>query len=140
MKFADLLTCNPGVSPSLEQQEASRRFPDLVRASHLRLWSAEQVSPNIALRLIIGTACYSVPDLQLLDRMNERLGQPDNRHVLVEVFDAGSCQSQAETATRIPGLGKVFYTPVVGLWRDGCLSASTQGFHARKMIEELLYL
>jgi hypothetical protein len=140
MKFAELLKARPGVSPPQQQQEAIRHFPDLVKASNLRLWPSEDASQVPHLRLVVGTACWSVPDLELLDRINEKLGEVATQGIHIEVFDAGSGVSLADIAVRVPGLPKIFHTPVVGVWRDGHLSSSEQGARARKLIEHLLSL
>jgi hypothetical protein len=87
--------------------------------------------------LVVGIACWSAPDLELLDRMNDRLDRMVSQSILVEVFDAGSGLSLADIAVRVPSLGILFHTPIVGVWRDGYFSSSQQGAGARKMLEEL---
>jgi hypothetical protein len=70
-------------------------------------------------RVLIGVAPYSGYDLKLLEALNELPLDPISDRI--DVFDVLACQTQEDFEKYIPGIGKVYQTPVVGIWEQGRL-------------------
>jgi hypothetical protein len=85
--------------------------------------------------LLIGVATYSLGDLELLDQVQDFLAKKPAMHDLsVEVFDVSECRKHGDFKNYIPSLGKVFQTPVAGLWDRGELREQKTGAAARELI------
>ena len=137
MRFVDLLL-PPSPSPTDQQLEASRKFPELVAASHLHLWRPGDPIHSGGLRLLIGiSASYAVKELELLDMIDAALlGGPEK--VCVDVFDLATCRAQEDVRLFFPGITKVVQTPILGIWSLGHLTEVIQGFYARERALALL--
>ncbi|MFO0841710.1 MAG: hypothetical protein U0797_04810 [Gemmataceae bacterium] len=69
---------------------------------------------------MIGVATWSVQDMRWLDALSGWATLHPNL-VRIDVFNVAECKSPQEFAHYIPEIGKVFNTPVVGLWFGGHL-------------------
>lgn len=85
-------------------------------------------------RIVVGVAPYSRPDMQLLDALLEKAEQDDEFRERLQIFDVLECASMADFDKHIPGLGNVYQTPVVGIWRDGLLYRKAWGGKARQLL------
>jgi hypothetical protein len=133
-KFADLLLKTSG-NPGQAQQLAAELFPRLVATSKMKLWRTGDPFSNVGSRILIGIAAsYSIPDLQLLDEINNRLGGASNISEQVDVFDVSDCKEMKDFENYIPGIGNVYATPVIGYWENGVLKESLSGFRARNWL------
>jgi hypothetical protein len=132
-QFRFLLQPERAPWPPDEQADAERRFPDTVARSHLRLWSPGQAIPARGKRLLVGVATYSPSDLRLLGQIDEAVSR-GTVPVQVEVFSTRLCPAHEDLDRYIPGIGKVFQTPVVGLWEDGVLRDRAWGKAGRDLI------
>jgi hypothetical protein len=47
-----------------------------------------------------------------------------------------SCKSQADFESCLPGIGKVFQTPVVGIWSNGRLTEKASGHDAVRALRD----
>jgi hypothetical protein len=107
-------------------------FPELVaRNSRLHLWEPDAPIPSTGRRLLIGVATWSGYDMALLDLLGQ---ETVSDSVRIEVFDTAQCHSQADFDRIIPGIGRVFHTPVVGLWVDGVLTENASGAAGRDLV------
>jgi hypothetical protein len=89
---------------------------------------------------LIGVATYSEPDLRLLDLLGEVLERGDENAPDIEVFNTLDCHSPDDFDKYIPGIGKVFQTPVVGAWQNGVLKAKASGQSARDLLGQMYQL
>jgi hypothetical protein len=81
---------------------------------------------------LIGVAPYSAYDLKLLEVLNELPLDPASDRI--DVFDVLACQKQEDFEKYVPGIGKVFQTPVVGIWGNGKLEETNSGHSAREQL------
>ncbi len=95
--------------------------------------------PNRGRRILLGVASYSLPDLALLDTLNEADGQ-GSIWPRLDVFNVLECKSVQDFERYVPGLGKVFQTPVVGYWEDGVLKENAWGKAGRDLLAKVLNL
>jgi len=101
----------------------------------MHLWvPGDEISTNVD-RLLIGVATYSTADLKLLDAVNRWLaGRTDIR---VDTFDVLDIVHPSDFEKYIPGIGRVYQTPVAGLWAGGVLAEAGSGIAARRMLERM---
>lgn len=108
----------------------------MLAAINLRLWS-----PSMPIRadgewVLIGIATWSAYDLDLLDRLAAKLAGL-KRNAIIDIFDVDECKSMEDLERYVPGIGRVFQTPVVGVWHDGTKVDSAWGAAGRKLLAEL---
>ena len=85
-------------------------------------------------RILIGVASWSRYDLELLDRLHAHVR--DCVHPAIDVFDVDECHNFEDFERYVPGIGRVFSTPVVGVWRNGVLVSSAWGFKGRQLLAQ----
>src|SRR5262245_12157703 len=108
------------------QKQLDALFPVAVADSPLRLWAPGDPIPSTGRRLLIGVATWSAQDLALLDGVADSLEIPAPG-LTIEVFNVADCTSPAAFERYIPGISRVFHTPVAGVWSDGQLIESASG-------------
>jgi len=136
LSFRELLEPIDGFSPGKLQEQASKRFPNVVESSHMEIWrpNDSQFEPHDQ-DVLIGVATYSLEDLKLLDEIEQRLSvhsAPER----ISVFDISAFTEMEDFERLLPGIGKVFQTPVVGFWRNGQLTERLSGAAARDWLVE----
>jgi hypothetical protein len=87
--------------------------------------------------LLVGVAVWSGYDMNLLDHLDQAVNGGARADLVVYVFDADSCSSDAQFEAIIPGIGFVHHTPVVGHWEGGKLVEKACGFHGRQIVARL---
>jgi len=120
-------------SLGLSQKNLDARFPSVVSTSPFRLWSPGNPIPAKGKRLLIGVATWSAYDMKLLDAVSQALQRPV-LDLTVEVFNVADCSSPEAFDQYVPGIGRVFQTPVVGLWSDGNLVDKATGRAGRELV------
>jgi hypothetical protein len=120
-------------SLGLGQQKLDERFPAIVSASPLRLWSPGNPIPATSKRLLIGVATWSAYDMQLLDAVSQAL-QRSPFDLTIEVFNVADCHSPEAFEEYVPGIGRVLQTPIVGLWSDGMVVDKATGRAGRELV------
>jgi hypothetical protein len=115
------------------QKQLDALFPPVVAASPLRLGTPGEAIQAAGRRLLIGVATWSQSDLQLLDTVADAL-LAGRLTIIAEVFNVADCRAPADFEYSIPGLGRVYQTPVAGLRSDGELSQTASGKAARELI------
>ena len=85
-------------------------------------------------RLLVGIASYSEPDLELAERLIKLPHVPDH---VIEFFNVLDIKDMQGFEDYIPGVGNVWGTPVVGLWRDGIIERAAHGADARRLLQGL---
>jgi hypothetical protein len=113
-------------------------LPSLVAAGPFGLWRPDDPIPASGRRLLLGVATWSVHDMELLDEL-ARVLQAGCQSIIVDVFNVVHCSSPADLERFTPGVGKVFHTPVVGLWVDGELKATAAGKAGRDLLARSVY-
>lgn len=132
--FSQALT-SPGQregSLGLSQKDLEDRFPSVVSTSPFRLWSPGNPIPAKGKRVLIGVATWSAYDMKLLDAVSQVL-QRSPLDLMVDVFNVADCSSLESFERYMPGIGRVFQTPVVGLWSDGQLVDKATGRSGREL-------
>lgn len=115
---------------------AGRQFPAVVAASPFRIWSlGDPVAPGC--RLLIGVATWSGYDMQLLDVLAEALSREPAGKPTIEVFDIQECRRVEDFSQYVPGGLPVLQPPIVGLWQDGRLEWSAEGYAARDRVARM---
>jgi hypothetical protein len=131
-RFLDLMS-----DPRLDPADTNRRFRERVAASPFRLWSPGAPIPEGGVRLLVGIATWSAYDLRLLDLIEETPRANWPTPLVLELFNTDDCRSLDDFDHYVPGLGQVFHTPVVGLWRDGRLTEKAEGYAARDLVARM---
>jgi hypothetical protein len=134
-RFMTLFWSYRELSPGEQQRAVHREFPAVVAQSPFRLWRPGDSVPGNGIRIRIGVATWSGYDMRLLDVLAEgvlRAPAP-----AMEVFDTADCCQQADFEKYIPDIGDVYQTPVVGIWQDGRLEWSGQGYEARERVARM---
>jgi hypothetical protein len=116
---------------------ADRQFPELVARSPFRLWQPGDPVPSQGIRLLVGVATWSGYDMRLLDVTAEALARNAAKAPVVEVFNTADCGNLRDFRAYIPNLRHLFHTPAVGIWRDGQLSWSGEGYEARDQVARM---
>lgn len=118
-RFTALLEFAEGQSPAVAQRKARSGFPGRVSKSRLKLRRRSAPLAGGGKQFLIGVATWSAEDLQLLDELDEALDQVAGKRPDVQVFDVVDCERMSDFVEFIPGIGEVYGTPVVGVFRDG---------------------
>jgi hypothetical protein len=139
-KFLDLLEKGEGLSIAEQKRQASKQFSQKLSASNFRAWSPDDPIMPRGKRMLIGIAPYSHLDLRLLDILDNALGKVATNQIRVEVFNVLECATMEDFDRYIPALGKVFQTPVAGIWIDGELKEKAWGRDARELIKRIFDL
>jgi hypothetical protein len=84
---------------------------------------------------LIGIAFYSRDDLEFLDRIVAARGETASNVKEIIVFDVLGCKTMDDFEKLIPGIGLVYQTPVVGIWRDGELVEKGVGAKGRMLLK-----
>lgn len=133
--FADLssLLWRSPTDGAAAQRRVDELFPSVAAAQAFRNWAPGDPVDDHGQRLLIGVATWSAPDMQFLDSL---AASPPP--ITIDVFTVAECRSMADFERYVPGIGTVFHTPVVGLWRDGQLVSTASGFPARDLVSRVL--
>jgi len=123
--------------PGQQQREAARRFEHMFRGQGLYLWGSKPKDPHRKL-IVIGVSTASLLDMELMDELAASSRLWILNGVRVEAFNVYYFQTLREFEQRIPGLGKVYQTPVVGVCEKGEWTTRATGHSARKFIEDFI--
>jgi|ERR1700733_10600791 len=140
-KLADLFTEKSHL-PIAEQKDYVRlRLPEMLSGSHLNLWRIGDPVITLPRRVLLGIATWSLYDLKLLDSLAESLDLAHAGEERVDVFDVdeevdSKVLLEHHFEKYIPGIGKVFNTPFVGIWENGVLNQKGSGAEGRKLIAD----
>lgn len=128
--FLDLLTGRPDLGHVERQRLAEAEFPSLVEQSHMEVWRAGDAWPPTGQQVIwIGVAIWSMYDMELLDLLEATLAK-ESRGEKIYLFDIDSF-GEFDFEKHLPGIGKIFHTPIVGNWNNGVLEDRLSGAKAR---------
>lgn len=125
--FSSLLKFDKGKPPGDAQKRAQLAFPKRVSRSSLILRKAGGRLPSTARCFILGIATYSADDLKLLDDIEESLQDRGSDAVRIDVFDVVDCRQMSDFSRYIPGIERVYRTPVIGVFVDGKLIDQATG-------------
>lgn len=143
MKFTDLL--KPQIARTSEEMDEIVRSQDLGRRLFLQMlqehgfreWRPGGTVPQNGLRLLLGLASYSYPDLALVQRLVDTV---ESRAFLgvIEFFDMLNVLTVEDLRNYIPGIGTPVQTPVAGLWVDGELVQRAAGANSWSVVSMFL--
>ena len=105
-RFSSLLEPRSEMSVGQQQRDAAEHLAGLLRESRLHLWQPGDPVPNRGRRILLGVASYSLPDLALLDTLNEA-DEQGSIWPRLDVFNVLQCQSIQDFERYVPGIGKV---------------------------------
>ena len=129
--FSDLLNSSSDLAPGQQQQRAAEQFPLLVQSSHMELWQPGRDLPANGAEVVwIAVGSYSVHDLELLDAIEAKLTLK-GRNETIYLFDVSAFPAFKDFEKYLPGIGRVYQTPVVGSWNNGVLKERLSGAVAR---------
>jgi hypothetical protein len=136
-RFSSLLEPRSEVTVGQQQRDAREELAALLRESRLHLWQLGDPVLNRGRRILLGVGSYSMADLALLDNLNEAHGQ-ESIWPRLDVFDVLECRSIQDFEKYVPGIGKVYQTPVVGYWEEGLLKEKAWGKAGRDLLAKVL--
>ena len=134
IRFADLLELNANLLPGQQQQRAAQEFPSVVQNSHMEIWRPEEELPARGAHIWIGIASYSIPDLEMLDAIEAKLSREPTQNETIHLFDLSSLTDIGDFEKYLPGIGKVYQTPVIGIWEDGVMKEKASGTAAKNWL------
>ena len=123
-----------GLPPHQHSAYVSAKLSEALSGSHLNYWRLDDSVPNAGRRTLIGIAPYAFPDLELLDSLERALSKKSNSTERIDVLDVLTCRTVDDFERCLPGIGKVFQTPVVGFWKNGDLEQKASGAPACQLI------
>ena len=134
MKFEDLLK-PASTNPAEQQRLAKLRFPDLVREHSMRLWKPGDSYSTVGVRFLLGVAAsYSVPELELLDRVAVGVSKGTLKSAAIDIFDMSTITDVQDFDLYIPDIGRVTRSPLLGIWIEGRLIERAEGFAATQRV------
>lgn len=137
-RFIDLLNEQYKL-PSKEQPEwTAAQLEALLAESLLHQWRLGDPIPEAGRRILVGIARWSRYDLKLLDALNRSCHNNHGGHERIDIFDidaaARSTGNWDFLTEVIPGIGKIYQTPTVGIWEDGVLVQKGSGAAGRDLL------
>ena len=124
-------------TPSQQQDFARTHLPLAVANSELHLWLPDMGMASEGTRVLVGIATWSPYDLTLLDQLQVKLAAGEHQ-TFIDVFDVDTlCHGPDNFENCIPGIGRVFQTPAVGVWRNGIKAKSAWGAAGKKLLAEM---
>jgi len=130
--FTAILSAQRSRHPSTEGKNDSARLVEALSQSRLHYWTLGDDVASTSRRTLIGVAPYSTYDLKLLEALNELSLDPISERI--DIFDVLACHSQEDFEKYISAIGKVYQTPVVGIWQNGKLVQRDSGHNARQLL------
>lgn len=112
-------------------------WADLLRKSRLHPWRPGDPIPSLGPRILLGLDSSSLVDPARLDTLSKSLGQA-SAGFRVDIFDVLECRPIQGYEEHVPGIGKVFQSPVVGYWQDGKLVEKAWGKEGRDLLSKVL--
>src|SRR5258707_8256996 len=111
MKFVDLFDCSKHLYGDELQRSIRPVLLQLARENGFKTWAIGDGIPADGRRLLIGVAEYSRYDFELLDAVCG-----SHKFKFLDIFMLSDCKSQSEIEAYIPGVARVFHSPVAGIW------------------------
>jgi hypothetical protein len=129
VSFLDLLTQSSHLGPARQHDWVLKELPKKLLEAGIPLATKHS---EVLDRIVIGIADFVVDDYSLLDSLNGflRTRAPAPQ---IEVF---IMTTQSEIDEYVPGIGQVFHSPVVGVWKSGHLYLRKSGHSAREFLKD----
>lgn len=139
-KFIDLLIEQYKLPAAHRSSWATSQLENRLSGSTLNAWHlGDPVSPA-SKRILIGIAVWSAYDLRLLDALDQAFVDKPSAHERIDIFELdaeGRTSGGYEYIEQvIPGLGRIYHTPIVGIWESSKLTKKDSGAAARELIIE----
>lgn len=140
MEFKSLLEpVDLSISAGEQQRRAGERFPALVQASRLKLWSPSLVLSPTNRWIILGLAAsYSIPELRLADVLEARAA--DSTAGDIYVFDIDGLPPSEVAGTVFSRLTRIVATPIAAVGEGSACEAVAQGGRALELAIQWLGL
>jgi hypothetical protein len=140
MKGIEVFELAERLPPKEQCAYISSRLPEVLRETKISMWDPQRAAPQSGRLILIGLAPYALLDLRLLGALTERLAHVNAREQRLEVFDILECKNMDDLEKRIPDIGKVYHSPILGIWDDGALVQRASGAQARDLMVEYFNL
>ena len=129
--FVERYLATRNLQPDEQQERLRREFARLL--SPVQPWRyGDPVPPE---RILIGVALYALRELRMLDALKQSMRRPKECASVVQVFDILDVKDLADLQQYVPGIGKAYQTPVVGVWQGGEVVHTAWGLEALRWIE-----
>lgn len=139
MTFTDLLNLTVHSNPAHQQHWAAAQFPNVVRQSQMELWQPEEDVVKGEQGIWIAVATYVLIELELLDALEAKLASARCKE-RIYLFDLAAAPDFKDFEKYIPGIGKVYQTPVIASWTEGIITEKLTGFSAREWLVQRFHL
>jgi hypothetical protein len=136
MKTIQIFQQAQQLPPGQQSRYISVRLPGALAGSKIGIWNPEASIPKAGRRTLLGVAPYASLDLKLLDALCEAMDDPRNQGERMEMFDILACTDMRDVQARIPEIGNVPHTPILGVWENGMLILRASGAKARQILVE----
>lgn len=137
-KFLDLLNQQCRLPPQQQAEWATAQIEKMLTERTMNTWHVDDPIPRVSQRILIGIVPWSGYDLRLLDALSQAYSGAHRPEEQLEIFDidaAGRASGGYDYLERmIPGIGKIFQTPVVGVWEKEVLTQKATGAAGRDLI------
>ena len=111
----------------------SFQLSTLVHQSHMGVWRIGDAWPPAGEHVLwIGVATWSIYDMELVEVLEAKLSQDTGRE-RIYLFDFDTAD-EFDFEEHIPGIGKIFHTPIVANWNRGVLEERLSGAKARDWV------
>jgi hypothetical protein len=116
------------------QESARSRFWDEIGRLGIKRWRPGEPFVTTGTRILLGVGpAYSRPDLALVESIVKRLKENPQSDLTIELFDILDVPDMRSMGDFVPGIGNVYHTPVIGVWRNGTLEEKGSGHIATKI-------
>lgn len=132
--FATLFREGQKTNPLDHGELARSRARELLLGTGIVFWDDSSPIP-IQNGTTIGIAFYSLPELELLDRLiliRDSVADSNGKSIIV--FDVLRFKTMADFERLIPSFGPAYQTPIVGIWQDGNLVEKGTGGRGRALL------
>jgi len=135
-RFLDLLTEQYRLPAEEREQWVTSQLEQLFSGSVLNAWHLGDPVPTTGCRILIGIVSWSGYDLRLLDALRQAdTVRGQGRIDVLDIEAAARSSGSYDYFERvIPGIGKIYQTPIVGIWNNGALMQRGSGAAGRELI------
>ena len=111
------------------------RLAQMISGSAMQWWSWGDSIPDTENQILIGVATWSVYDLRLLDALDEMSANSKDRIRILDMEKVPDFVWSLDLFNQvIPGIGKIYQTPVIGIWEEGALVEKGSGAAGRDLV------
>jgi hypothetical protein len=137
-QFIELLNEQQKLTSNEQHEWVSAQIEKLLSEGHLNAWHLGEPTQAEGQRILIGIVRWSAYDLRLLDSLNHAFSSKFRENERIDILDidaAGRSSGNWDFFEQvIPGIGKIYQTPIVGIWENGMLLQRGAGAAGRDLV------